>query len=101
MAESAEEIREHISGYIKIGVALIVLTAATVGASYIEFNSVFMTLFVGLLIATVKGSLVACYFMHLIEEKAMIYWILGITVFFFTVLMLLPIMTDHNSVFHG
>ena len=99
MAESAEELRAHMSGYIKIGVALLVLTAVTVGAAYIEFNSVFLTVFVGLLIASVKGSLVACYFMHLIDEKAMIYWILAITVFFFIVLMVLPILTDSNSVF--
>ena len=99
MAESAEELREHISGYKKIGVALIVLTAVTVGASYIEFNSIFVTVFVGLLIATVKGSLVACYFMHLIDEKKMIYWILALTVFFFAVLMVIPILTDSNSVF--
>ena len=47
MAESAEELRAHMSGYIKIGVALLVLTAVTVGAAYIEFNSVFLTVFVG------------------------------------------------------
>lgn len=99
MAESAEELREHMSGYIKIGAALLVLTAVTVGVSYVEFNSVFLTIFVGLLIASVKGSLVACYFMHLIDEKAMIYWILAITVLFFAVLMVVPFLTDANSVF--
>ena len=101
MAESAEELREHMSGYIKIGAALLVLTLVTVGVSYIEFNSLFMTLFVGLLIATIKGSLVACYFMHLLDEKSMIYWILAITVVFFAVLMIVPIITDFDSVFHG
>ena len=102
MAESAEELREHMSGYIKIGAALLVLTLVTVGvAQYIDFNSVFMTVFVGLLIATIKGSLVACYFMHLIDEKKMIYWILAITVFFFTVLMAVPFLTDSNSVFNN
>lgn len=100
MAESAEEIRAHIGGYIKIGIALFVLTAVTVGVSYIEFNSVFLTVFVGLLIATIKGALVACYFMHLIEEEKLIYWVLAITVVFFAVLMAVPYMTDFDSVFH-
>jgi cytochrome c oxidase subunit IV len=101
MAESAAELREHMSGYVKIGAALLVLTLITVGvALYVDFDSVYMTVFVGLLIASIKGSLVACYFMHLIDEQKMIYWILSITVFFFAVLMLLPYMTDSNSVFH-
>lgn len=102
MAESAEEIRAHIGGYYKIGGALLVLTVVTVGvALYIDFNSVFLTVFVGLLIATVKGSLVACYFMHLIDEKRMIYQILVLTVFFFIVLMAVPYLTDSNSVFNN
>ena len=31
-------------------------------------------------IATVKGALVAGYFMHLISERKLIYWVLGFTV---------------------
>ncbi len=100
MAETAEEIREHSKVYIKVLAALMVLTAVTVGASYLDLESVFMTVFIGLLIATVKGSLVACYFMHLIDEQKMIYWILGITVFFFVVLMAVPFLTDSDSVFN-
>ncbi len=100
MAETAEEIREHSIVYIKVLAALMVLTAVTVGASYLDLESVFMTVFIGLLIATVKGSLVACYFMHLIDEQKMIYWILGITVFFFVVLMAVPFLTDSDSVFN-
>ena len=101
MAESVEEIREHTKVYIKVLIALLVLTVVTVAVSYVDFNSTFLTVFVGLLIATIKGSLVACYFMHLIDEEKLIYWVLGITVVFFAVLMLVPILTVHDSVFYG
>ena len=101
MAETAEEIREHSKIYLKVLLTLLVLTGVTVGASYYDFGSVFMAVFVGLFIATIKGSLVACYFMHLMDEKKVIYWVLGITVFLFAVLMTVPFLTDANSVFNN
>ena len=48
---------------------------------------------VALIVATVKGSLVACYFMHLISEQKLIYAVLGLTVVFFVVLVALPVLT--------
>jgi cytochrome c oxidase subunit IV len=48
---------------------------------------------VALIVATIKGSLVACYFMHLISEKKLIYAVLGLTIFFFIALMALPVIT--------
>ena len=48
-------------------VALLILTAITVGASYIQFGS--MNVVIALTIATVKGSLVALFFMHLRHDK--------------------------------
>ena len=50
-----------------------------------------------LLVATVKGSLVACYFMHLISEKKLIYAVLGLTFVFFVVLLALPSLTVHDG----
>jgi cytochrome c oxidase subunit 4 len=47
--------------------ALLVLTAITVGASYIDFGS--MNTVMALVIATVKASLVALFFMHLRHDK--------------------------------
>jgi len=41
---------------------------------------------VALLVATVKGGLVAAFFMHLISEKKLIYGILALTLFFFFVM---------------
>ncbi|WP_321474544.1 cytochrome C oxidase subunit IV family protein [uncultured Paludibaculum sp.] len=61
---------EHITGpktYGAILLALMVLTIVTVQASYIDFGS--MNTVVALVIATVKGSLVALFFMHLRHDK--------------------------------
>ena len=53
----------HSQGfYLAIGIALLILTATTVGAAFINlgpFNPV-----VALLIATIKASLVVIFFMH-------------------------------------
>jgi caa(3)-type oxidase subunit IV len=52
---------------------------------------------VALLVATVKGGLVACYFMHLISEKKLILAVLGLTAAFFAVLLALPVLTHENG----
>jgi caa(3)-type oxidase subunit IV len=52
---------------------------------------------VALLVATVKGSLVACYFMHLISEKKLIYAVLVLTAAFFLALLFLPVLTVHDG----
>jgi caa(3)-type oxidase subunit IV len=52
---------------------------------------------VALLVATVKGGLVACYFMHLISEKKLILAVLALTAAFFVVLLALPSLTHANG----
>jgi len=52
---------------------------------------------IALIVATIKGSLVACYFMHLISEKKLIYAVLALTVVFFIALLALPVVTVHNG----
>ncbi|MBB27548.1 MAG: hypothetical protein CME25_01425 [Gemmatimonadetes bacterium] len=98
MAESAEEIRHHIKVYMMVFGALAVLTLVTVGVSYLHIESVAATVLLALVIASIKGALVAVYFMHLVSEKQIIYWILILTVVFFVVLMLLPVLTDISNV---
>ncbi|MEO8127296.1 MAG: cytochrome C oxidase subunit IV family protein [Bryobacteraceae bacterium] len=51
--------------------ALLILTFITVGASKIQFGSGMINVVIALSIATVKASLVALFFMHLIHDKAM------------------------------
>jgi cytochrome c oxidase subunit 4 len=74
-----------------------VLTLVTVSVSYLHLP-VHMAIVVALLIATIKGSLVACYFMHLISEKKLIYTVLGLTVFMFLVLLLVPFITVSDRI---
>lgn len=93
---SVEEVQKHVKVYVMVFAGLLVLTGVTVGVFYLHL-SVAAAVGVALLVATVKGSLVACYFMHLISERGLIYWILGLCALFFIVLLLLPVITTHES----
>ena len=72
------------------------LTIITVAISYLHLPTA-VAITVALFVATVKGSLVACYFMHLISEKRLIYVVLVITVIMFVALMALPAFTHSDS----
>ena len=95
-SHDAADIDKHVRIYITVFVALMVLTIVTVAISYLHLP-VAMAVTVALLVATVKGSLVACYFMHLISEKKLIYAVLVLTVVFFVVLLALPVVTHSNG----
>jgi len=82
--------------YFKILLTLFVLTLVTVGASYIDFGSVALGIVVGLLIASVKGFLVAGNFMHLFNEVKSIYLILILSALFFIPLFFIPLLWDKN-----
>ena len=98
MADSIEEIRKHVRVYILVFAALAVLTVVTVAVSYLHIESVAVTVLIALFIASIKGGLVAGYFMHLVSEKQIIFWVLAVTVAFFAVLMLLPSFTEFTGV---
>jgi cytochrome c oxidase subunit 4 len=93
---AAVDIDRHVRVYITVFVALMALTLITVAVSYLHLPLP-MAVTVALLIATVKGSLVACYFMHLISEKKLIYAVLGLTAVFFVALLALPVFTVKNG----
>jgi cytochrome c oxidase subunit 4 len=86
------DIDKHVKTYVLVFVTLMFLTLVTVSVSYLHLP-VRQAIAVALVIATVKGSLVACYFMHLISEKKLILWVLVLTVVFFLVLLALPAFT--------
>ncbi|MBI5473422.1 MAG: cytochrome C oxidase subunit IV family protein [Ignavibacteriae bacterium] len=92
----AEDITKSVRKYIVVFVALMGLTIVTVAISYLHLNVGAAILF-ALAVATVKASLVASYFMHLISERKIVYWTLALTVVFFLLLMLLPISADQDS----
>jgi len=94
---SFEEIKKQQKTYWVIGASLFVLTFVTVWASYWQLGAG-MALFVALLIASVKGGLVANYFMHLNHEKQLVYFVLILTVIFFIVLMAVPLITIEDGV---
>jgi cytochrome c oxidase subunit 4 len=86
------DIDRHVRIYITVFVALMVLTVVTVAVSRFHLP-VPIAVTVALVVAVIKGSLVACYFMHLISEKKLIYAVMGLTVAFFAVLLALPVLT--------
>ena len=86
----AEDIKKHVRTYIMVFVALLALTIVTVAISTLHLST-FAAVTVALIIALIKGSLVASYFMHLISEKKLIYAVLVLTVVFFVGLMFLPV----------
>ena len=97
---SNKDLAHHITHYRNVFVYLLIGTALTVAASYLEFNvkdSIAGAIFIGLLIASIKGYLVAANFMHLNSEKKMIYWILMLTVFFLILLLSIPLLWDLNN----
>jgi cytochrome c oxidase subunit 4 len=94
--DHAADIDRHVRVYIIVFVALMVLTIVTVAISYLHLP-VAMAVTVALLVASVKGTLVACYFMHLISEKKLIYAVLILTVVFFAALLALPAVTHSNG----
>ena len=95
--EHAVDIDRHVRIYVTVFVSLMALTLITVGVSYLDLG-VRASIALALFIATVKGSLVACYFMHLISERKLIYWVLAFTVLNFITLLLFPLFTSMDDV---
>ena len=95
-SDHGADIDRHVRVYIIVFAALMVLTIITVAVSYLHLP-VAAAVTVALLVATIKGSLVACYFMHLISEKKLIYAVLVLTVVFFVALLALPAVTHSNG----
>jgi cytochrome c oxidase subunit 4 len=95
-ADHAVDIDRHVRIYITVFVALMVLTIVTVAIAELHLP-VHIAISIALLVATIKGSLVACYFMHLISEKKLIYAVLALTAAFFIALLALPVLTVHDG----
>jgi cytochrome c oxidase subunit IV len=94
---SPEQIRKEMKVYIAVFIGLGVLTAVTVGAFYgLKTFPVRIAILVALIIASIKGFLVAGFFMHLLSEKKVIYGVLILTVIFFIFLMMLPVSHHAN-----
>jgi cytochrome c oxidase subunit 4 len=75
---SEEAHADHSKSYRNVLLALLVLTAITVGISRVHFGTRSANIAVGLLVAIVKASLVVAIFMHMKYEKR---WWLGLVLF--------------------
>lgn len=87
------EVDRHVRAAKIVFGTLILLTFVTVGAFYLKLP-IHLAIALALVIATFKASLVACYFMHLISERKLIFSVLGLTFGFFFVLLLVPVTTS-------
>jgi cytochrome c oxidase subunit 4 len=92
-------IKKHVRVYVTVFIALMALTIVTVAVSYLHLSTG-PAVIVALLIAGIKGSLVAGYFMHLISEKKVIYAALIITAIFFIALMFLPLFAHSDPIIY-
>ena len=95
-SDHAVDIDKHVKVYITVFIVLMVLTIVTVAISRFHLP-VHIAVTIALLVAIVKGSLVACYFMHLVSEKKLIYAVLGLTAVFFLALLALPVFTVRDG----
>jgi caa(3)-type oxidase subunit IV len=75
---------------------LVVGTVLTVAASYLHLPPG-LGISLALAIAVAKGSFVVLYFMHLIDEKQLIYWVMAVAVLFFFFELFIPLFTEGNT----
>ncbi len=85
-----------VKTYAAVLAGLLLLTFITVGASYINFGSGTVNIVIALGIATVKATLVALFFMHLIHDKPINAVVISAG-FVFLGLLLLFTLTDVKS----
>ena len=94
----AHNVAAQVRGYMFVFGALLVLTLATVGVSYLHLPKV-PAIAIGLSIALAKAALVAMYFMHLKGEREMVYWPLGLTAFLFVGLLVSLLLSEGDHLF--
>jgi cytochrome c oxidase subunit 4 len=94
--DSPEYIKKSIRKYVMIGGILWVLTVVTVVLGQVDLP-ITQAIVLGMMVAVTKASLVALFFMHLIDEKKLIYYTLLLTVTFFAVCMIIPATTTREG----
>ena len=96
MHSDPEAIKRSVRLYMMIGAALFVCTGITVAVNQVHL-AIPLAITVALIIATIKGSMVASVFMHLSHEKKWIYGALILTLGGFLILMAVPFFTVNDS----
>ncbi len=95
-ATEAERVKQHVRVYVMVFVALAVLTVVTVAISYLHLPTP-LAIAVAMVVATVKASLVAGYFMHLLSEEKVILYLLLLCAAFLVFLFALPLGTETGN----
>ena len=93
-------IQKSVRGYMMVFVMLMIFTVITVAVARFDF-AVPIAIAVALIIAGMKGTMVAAVFMHLNHERWWVYGTLLLTVVFFVVLLLLPVLTSLDGLGTG
>jgi cytochrome c oxidase subunit 4 len=93
MHSDPAEVQKSVRGYMIVFAMLMVFTVITVAVSRFHF-AVPIAIAIALVIAAMKGSMVAAVFMHLSHERQWVYGTLILTVVFFLVLLMLPVLTS-------
>jgi cytochrome c oxidase subunit 4 len=94
--DSPEAIKKEIRRYLTVFGVLGVLTLVTVAISRLHLPTT-QAIILGLAVATIKASLVAAFFMHLISERKLIYAVLVFTFFFFGMMIWGPWHQRNNA----
>ena len=97
MHSDAADVKKTLGKYWTVGAVLFVFTVITVAVNQVHL-AIPLAITVALLIATMKGSMVAAIFMHLSHEKKWIYGALLLTLVFFIVLMSVPFLTMSDGI---
>ena len=93
MAEHQEHASHSQGFYLAVGAGLLVLTATTVGAAFVNlgpFNPI-----IALLIATIKATLVVLFFMHVKGASEKLTGAVVVSGFFFLAILLTLSLADY------
>jgi cytochrome c oxidase subunit 4 len=91
------DIDRQVRTYILVFASLMALTFVTVAISYLHLPAP-AAIGLALVVASIKGGLVAGYFMHLFSERKLIYWVLWFTISCFIAVLLLPLWSHFDPI---
>jgi len=94
---SHHDVSKSVRTYMMVGAALFVFTVITVAVNQVHL-AIPAAITVALIIASIKGSMVASVFMHLSNEKRWIYGALLLTLLGFLILMTVPSFTNMDHI---
>jgi cytochrome c oxidase subunit 4 len=93
-AGNHEDTHDHEGVFLRTLIALLILTAITVAASYVDFGA--GNVVIALLVASIKATLVALFFMHLRYDKP-VEAVIALAGFLFLGIFLMFCLLDFDS----